>query len=236
MFGWRGAIGFPREMAQIRGVWIALFLWTLWMGRSHVKVVLQTVFVEARLPRPCGQGNPEETPKQKPPTNDEGEALRYRTAAIGVLVGFVLIMAFCLKAGMSLWFAILFFALYFAMSVTITRIRAELGPPAHDLYNAGPRPPLDRRARHAAYRQSESLGDVAFFLVKSSLLPRTSDAAPTRRIETRASNPFQSDPTALGISDCYFRGRALRCVGTLAPLLPSRFRAGTFVVCPCCIQ
>ena len=138
MFGWRGAIGFPREMAQIRGVWIALFLWTLWMGRAHVKVVFQTVFVGTRSPRPCGQGNPTETPKRKPHTNDEGEALRYRTAGIGALVGFILILAFCLKAGMSLWFATLFFALYFAMSVTITRIRAELGPPAHDLYNAGP--------------------------------------------------------------------------------------------------
>ena len=121
MFGWRGAVGFPREMAQIRGVWIALFLWTLWMGRSHVKVVLQTIFSN-----------------RAPTTNDEGEALRYRTAGIGVLIGFILIMGFCLKAGMSLWFAALFFALYFAMSVTITRIRAELGPPAHDLYNAGP--------------------------------------------------------------------------------------------------
>ena len=121
MFGWRSAIGFPREMAQIRGVWIALFLWTLWMGRAHVKVVLQTIFGRIRGP-----------------ASDEGEAMRYRTAGIGVLVGFILILAFCLKAGMSLWFAILFFALYFAMSVTITRIRAELGPPAHDLYNAGP--------------------------------------------------------------------------------------------------
>ena len=121
MFGWRSAIGFPREMAQIRGVWIALFLWTLWMGRAHVKVVLQTIFG-----RISGTAS------------DEGEAMRYRTAGIGVLVGFISILAFCLKAGMSLWFAILFFALYLAMSVTITRIRAELGPPAHDLYNAGP--------------------------------------------------------------------------------------------------
>ena len=120
-FGWRGAIGFPKEMAQIRGVWIALFLWTLWMGRAHVKIVLQTVFS-----------------RHAPTANDEGEALRYRTAAIGVIIGFILILAFCIKAGMSLWFAILFFVLYFAMSVTITRIRAELGPPAHDLYNAGP--------------------------------------------------------------------------------------------------
>ena len=120
-FGWRGAIGFPREMAQIRGVWIALFLWTLWMGRSHVRVVLKTLFSSRALT-----------------DSDEGEALRYKTAIIGALIGFILIIAFCLKAGMSLWFAVLFFVLYFAMSITITRIRAELGPPAHDLYNAGP--------------------------------------------------------------------------------------------------
>ena len=124
MFGWRSAIGFPREMAQVRGVWMALFVWTLWMGRAHVKVVLQTVFSRGWTISSS--------------QHDEGEALRYRTAAIGVLVGFILIMAFCIKAGMSLWFSILFFAIYFAMSVTITRIRAELGPPAHDLYNAGP--------------------------------------------------------------------------------------------------
>ena len=120
-FGWRSAIGFPREMAQIRGVWIALFLWTIWMGRAHFKSVLQTFF---RSRAPTG--------------SDEGEALRYRTALVGAIIGFILIIAFCMKAGMSLWFAALFFVLYFAMSITITRIRAELGPPAHDLYNAGP--------------------------------------------------------------------------------------------------
>ena len=129
MFGWRSAIGFPREMAQIRGVWIALFLWTLWMGRAHVKVVLQTI---------VGCVERSETQRYTGTPSDEGEAMRYRTAGIGVLIGLILILAFCLKAGMSLWFATLFFALYFAMSVTITRIRAELGPPAHDLYNAGP--------------------------------------------------------------------------------------------------
>ncbi|MDE0553304.1 MAG: hypothetical protein OXI24_03760, partial [Candidatus Poribacteria bacterium] len=129
MFGWRSAVGFPREMAQIRGVWIALFLWTVWMGRAHIKVVLKTI---------VGWVERSETRRYTGPASDEGEAMRYRTAGIGVLVGFILILAFCLKAGMSLWFAALFFGLYLAMSITITRIRAELGPPAHDLYNAGP--------------------------------------------------------------------------------------------------
>ena len=119
-FGWRSAVGFPREMAQIRGVWIGLFLWTVWMGRAHIRAIWRAVFGPGKTP------------------HDAGEAMRYKTAALGALLGLIIILGFCVKAGMSLWFAFLFFVLYFAMSVTITRIRAELGPPAHDLYNAGP--------------------------------------------------------------------------------------------------
>ena len=94
MFGWRGAIGFPREMAQIRGVWIALFLWTLWMGRAHVKVVLQTIFGrdEECNTRPSGFCLFKDKIPSPLRSNDEGEALRYRTAGIGVFVGFILIM------------------------------------------------------------------------------------------------------------------------------------------------
>ena len=119
-FGWRSAVGFPREMAQIRGVWIGIFLWTVWMGRAHIRAIWHAVFGTGKTP------------------HDAGEAMRYKTAALGALLGLIIILGFCVKAGMSLWFAFLFFVLYFAMSVTITRIRAELGPPAHDLYNAGP--------------------------------------------------------------------------------------------------
>jgi hypothetical protein len=39
---------------------------------------------------------------------------------------------------MSVWVAFAFFAIYFALSTTLTRIRAELGPPAHDMYGSGP--------------------------------------------------------------------------------------------------
>ena len=236
MFGWRGAIGFPREMAQIRGVWIALFLWTLWMGRAHVKVVLQTIFVGTRLSRPGGQGNLEETPKQKPPTSDEGEALRYRTAGIGVFVGFILIMAFCLKAGMSLWFAGLFFALYFAMSITITRIRAELGPPAHDLYNAGPDLLLtDALGTRRIGNRNLSVMSLFFWLNHLSYRAHPT-AAPTGGIETRTSNPFQSDPPAMGISNRYLCRRTLRGLGASPPLLPSRLRTSAFLVCPRRVQ
>jgi hypothetical protein len=119
MIGWR-AFGFPREMAQIRGAWMGLLVFTLWRGRSHFWLVLRSVL------------------QRQDHLEDAGEALRYRTAVLGSVLGFLLIILFCTQAGMSWWMAFAFFGIYLAMSVTITRVRAELGPPSHDLYNAGP--------------------------------------------------------------------------------------------------
>ncbi|HIA67796.1 TPA: hypothetical protein EYN98_17420 [Candidatus Poribacteria bacterium] len=118
VFGWRSAIGFPREMAQIRGTWIGIFVFTMWMGRHHFKTVFSRILTSQ--------------------TGVQEEALSYHTAIIGAVTGLFLIILFCYQAGMLVWIALLFFIIYFAMSITITRIRAELGPPAHDFYNAGP--------------------------------------------------------------------------------------------------
>ncbi|MBD69715.1 hypothetical protein CMK21_06285 [Candidatus Poribacteria bacterium] len=118
VFGWRGAIGFPKEMSQIRGAWIGIFVFTIWMGRNHFKTLFSRMLTDKKI-------------LQK-------EALSYRAAIIGTTAGLFLIILFCYQAGMLVWIALLFFIIYFAMSITITRIRAELGPPAHDLYNAGP--------------------------------------------------------------------------------------------------
>ena len=43
---------------------------------------------------------------------------------------------FCLRAGMSLGVVWAFFGIYFAISIAIARMRAELGPPVHDLHFA----------------------------------------------------------------------------------------------------
>ncbi|MBC7327743.1 hypothetical protein H5T87_06475 [bacterium] len=61
-----------------------------------------------------------------------------RKEFLGFIVGFFLLVIFCRLAGMSLWVAILFFIIYFLIAIAVARMRAELGPPTHDLYYAGP--------------------------------------------------------------------------------------------------
>ncbi len=70
--------------------------------------------------------------------DDSSEPISYRAAAVGLAIGFALVMLFCLSAGMSPLYAFYFLVVYAATSLTLTRIRAELGPPAHDLPYASP--------------------------------------------------------------------------------------------------
>ncbi|HIE27192.1 TPA: hypothetical protein EYP66_07895 [Candidatus Poribacteria bacterium] len=111
--------GFPYPMAQVRGVWIGLLLFALWAGRKHFARVFKQAFTGRAI-------------------DDSNEPMAYRNALIGIVFGMAFILGFCYLAGFSLWMALLFFFIYFALSTAITRIRAELGPPAHDMYGAGP--------------------------------------------------------------------------------------------------
>jgi hypothetical protein len=57
---------------------------------------------------------------------------------IGFVGGFLGLIAFLHIAGISLWVAFAFFSIYFIIAISVARMRAELGPPTHDLYYAGP--------------------------------------------------------------------------------------------------
>jgi len=117
--GWNSMPGFPYTTAQVRGVWIGLLLFAIWVGRKHFWDIAQKLVGKKDL-------------------DDSNEPLKYRTAILGIFLGMILIVFFCVKVGMSVWVAFIFFFIYFALSTTLTRIRAELGPPAHDMYGSGP--------------------------------------------------------------------------------------------------
>lgn len=66
------------------------------------------------------------------------EARSTRAAAAGLVVSVCLLFGFLVAAGMKPWVAALFLTLFGALSVLITRIRAEFGFPVHDMHQMGP--------------------------------------------------------------------------------------------------
>jgi hypothetical protein len=61
-----------------------------------------------------------------------------RAAAVGALCGSGVVLLFLLGAGMSWWIAPLFLGVYLVVITSLTRIRAQFGPPAAGLLLAAP--------------------------------------------------------------------------------------------------
>lgn len=124
------ALGFPIEhplstskaihtQSQASSAYLVIGLVGLWMAKSHIKSVLKKLFRPDEL---C----------------DSNEPISYRGAFIGIFLSLAFIFIFCLRAGMSLWVIFFFIALYYMIAVSLTYIRAQLGPPVHQMYSQGP--------------------------------------------------------------------------------------------------
>lgn len=119
--GWDAARdkGFPyfREMSS--GAWLGLALTLVYASRHHLKHVAMMAWEGAKS------------------REDPEEARRYRWAIITIAVGAVFLMGFSVLAGMTPGYVILFFTIYFLLSLAMTRVRAELGSP-HEIYFVNP--------------------------------------------------------------------------------------------------
>lgn len=119
--GWRDPGASPAMMRipyfteQAAGAWIAIAILLIYSSRNYLKEVFKRAF-----------GKESEI-------DDSTEPMSYRSALIGICFGFIFLFAFTVLAGASPFVPIFFFALYFIVAIAITRIRAELGPPAHEL-------------------------------------------------------------------------------------------------------
>ena len=56
-----------------------------------------------------------------------------RYAIIGLILSSIFILVFFKSAGTPIFSILGYFTLFFALAIAITRIRAEVGPPAHDV-------------------------------------------------------------------------------------------------------
>ncbi|MGD0093234.1 MAG: DUF6785 family protein, partial [Planctomycetota bacterium] len=112
--------GFPFTNEQGAGGYLALGLLALWISRRHLRGVFRTAFG-----RPGG-------------VDDSREPMRYRTALAVFALCSVALMYMGRRLGASWSVMFVFFLIYFIYAIAIARMRAELGPPAHDLHFMGP--------------------------------------------------------------------------------------------------
>ncbi len=124
---WDRTPGFPYVTAQSLGGYIGVALTALYLARHHLKMIFRYLWDE-------------------PPTDpdDADSPITYRVAAAIVLIGMTLLTIFCLVAGMSPFYIAAFWVLYLLIALAVTRMRAELGPPVHDLHMGGPDTMLPR--------------------------------------------------------------------------------------------
>lgn len=106
--------GFPYVADQASGAWLALALGALATSRPHLARVWQAAW-----------------------SQDDAEARQYRAGIIGGSVCLVALGAFFMFAGMNLGVMLAFMAVFFLLSIAITRVRAELGTP-HEIYYINP--------------------------------------------------------------------------------------------------
>src|SRR5579871_5465021 len=107
---------FPYLNQQSFGAWFAIIGVALWTARRHFAQIWEKVWHPGRAT-----------------LDDSREPMTYRMALIGIVAGMVFLTWFCLAAGMTLGVILMYFGFFFILSIGITRIRAELGPPAHEM-------------------------------------------------------------------------------------------------------
>jgi hypothetical protein len=124
---------FPYTENQAFGAYMSFCVYSIWMSRGYLRQVMLRAL-----------GKPSEL-------DDRREPMSYRAAIGGILAGVSALIAFANYMGMPWHIGVLFFLIYFALALAITRMRAELGTPVHDLHFTGPEMIMTRVAGSKAF-------------------------------------------------------------------------------------
>ncbi|MBD3182224.1 hypothetical protein GF312_08025 [Candidatus Poribacteria bacterium] len=115
ILGMRSLPGFPYDGPQTTGAYIMLALLVLWGSRRHLGQIFKSLF------------------SQRFEYNGE-----YRTALFIGVTGSIFLFVFAYRMGMYWWVIPMYFGIYYIMGISITRVRAQLGPPTHEMFQATP--------------------------------------------------------------------------------------------------
>jgi hypothetical protein len=134
---------FPYLQPQQVGAIFGLFLSLIWTARGHLHYAWRTAL----------------SGKEQ----SGSEPLSYRTSVFGLIVGIGGLIWFAVAAGMRLQTAVLFLGILFVIVIVVARMRAELGLPTFELYQAGASQILQRFSGTAAYPRGDLTVMTLFF-------------------------------------------------------------------------
>ena len=97
------------------GAWTMLGILSLWITRRHLNQVWRKLIGMSSA------------------LDDSTEPIRYKFAVLGLVLSMTFLVILLRKAGLSLAVIPFYFAIYLLMSIAITRVRAVLGPPYHEI-------------------------------------------------------------------------------------------------------
>ncbi len=113
--GWGKLPGAPFLIEQAWGAWMAFAGLAVYSARRHLRGVWRTVWgLQGGL-------------------DDSREPMRYRAAFAGMALGLAYLTAFWMQAGGFGPIVLLYFVLYYGLFSAVTKMRAEIGPPTHEL-------------------------------------------------------------------------------------------------------
>ncbi len=118
--GWDSDPRTPYANYQALGAYFLFFVSTLYLSRRYFGQVWR-----------CALGRSSDL-------DDSAEPLRYKWALLGLGGGLLALISFSVALGLAWWLAVAFFLVYLGLALAITRMRAELGTPVHDLHYTGP--------------------------------------------------------------------------------------------------
>jgi hypothetical protein len=102
---------FPYYGMQSAGAVVVLGLVALWEARSYLGQVWRRAL------------------HQPSELDDTSEAMTYRTAVFGFLLTFLWVAGFAVWLGMEPWLILPYFLIFFLVSLTVARLRADTGIP-----------------------------------------------------------------------------------------------------------
>jgi hypothetical protein len=110
MLGYDQIPRFPYLNEQVFGSLMGIFVFAVWASRRYLVSMLKSILSDSKEER------------------DGQDGLRHRTAAAGAIVGALVLLVFVFALGMSPLVIVAFFAIFFAMCIAQTRMRANSAP------------------------------------------------------------------------------------------------------------